>query len=209
MSRYFAIQSWVSSHDNEPDYSGQQTGSRHVRSVEIPMYTQHGKANVDWFSDEQIALRAGANKPKPSIKDKILPQFKRLQTLQSQMVDLETEYKTTDMSISEYSVLRDVLVAKLQRQEVLYKKAIAAKPIKTEEEYEELSEETPYSSCDLEYTYIDVATPCGVSWIDDLSPSNSFKSFLKMSCKVVKTAVHYKHKISSYLNELKQVYHAN
>ena len=213
MSRYFAIQSWVSSHDNEPDYSGQQTGSRHVRSVEIPMYTQHGKANVDWFSDEQIALRAGANKPKTNIKDKILPQGKRLQTLRSQMVELEQSYKAGEMDISEYSILRDCVVAKLQRAEVLYKKAIAAKPIKTEDEYEEdtqqVEAETTYSSSDAHYTHTEPATSGVVSWmsdfIDDLPPSNSFKSLLKMSCKVVKTAVHYKHKISSYLNTLKEV----
>ena len=205
MSRYFAIQTWVSSHDNEPDYSGQQTGSRDVRSVEIPMFTQHGKANVDWFSDEQIALRAGANKPKPSIKDKILPQFKRLQTLQSQMVELETEYKTTDMSISEYSVLRDVLFAKAQRAEVLYKKAIAAKPVKTEDEYEEVGVETAYSSSDVDYTHTDVATPCGVSWIDDLPRTNSFKKALKIACTLTRKALQFSQKARSYWNELKAV----
>ena len=207
MSRYFAIQSWVSSHDNEPDYSGQQTGSRHVRSVEIPMYTQHGKANVDWFSDEQIALRASANKPKPSIKDKILPQFKRLQTLRSQMIDLEKEYKTTDMTCEEYSILRDVIVCKIERAEALYKKAVSVRPNRTE--IEEVGVESAYNSCDVDYTHTEVAPICGVNWmsdfIDDLPPSNSFKSFLKMSCKVVKTAVHYKHQIGSYINELKAV----
>jgi hypothetical protein len=167
------------------------------------MYTQHGKANVDWFSDEQIALRAGANKPKVSIKDKILPQFKRLQTLQSQMVELETEYKTTDMSISEYSLLRDVIVAKIERQEVLLKKAVSVRPIRTE--IEEFGVETTYNSCDVDYTHTEVATPCGVIWIDDLSSENSLKNILKKACVITKTLVRYKIKISNYLDELKNV----
>ena len=171
------------------------------------MYTQHGKANVDWFSDEAIAARTAKKVPTVSIKDKILPQFKRLQTLRSQMMELEIEYKTTDMTCEEYSILRDVIVCKIERAEVLYKKAISVRPIR--EEIEEVGEETTYSSSDVHYPHTDVAPSCGVSWmsdfIDDLSPSNSFKSFLKMSCKVVKTVIHYKHKISSYLNTLKEV----
>jgi hypothetical protein len=205
MSRYFAIQSWVSSHDNEPDYSGQQTGSRHVRSVEIPMYTQHGKANVDWFSDEQIALRNGANKPKPSIKDKILPQAKRLTTLRQQMVELEQEYKTTDMSISEYSVLRDVLFAKAQRAEVLYRKAIAQKPVQNPED----GVETPYTNHVNAQPNNGHTTEVGVglggSFIDELSETNSLKSFLKSACKVVRTVRYCSHKVSKYIQTLKEV----
>lgn len=198
MSRYFAIQSWVSSHDNEPDYNGQQTGSRHVRSVEIPMYTQHGKANVDWFSDEQIALRAGANKPKVSIKDKILPQFKRLQTLRSQMMELEIEYKTTDMTCEEYSILRDVIVCKIERAEVLYKKATSVRPIR--EETEEVSVETTYSSSDVDYTDTPIATG---SWLDDLSDKNSLKKPMKKALQVVRTLLRWHQKARNYINELK------
>lgn len=202
MSRYFAIQSWVSSHDNEPDYSGQQTGSRHVRSVEIPMFTQHGKANVDWFSDEQIALRSAANKPKSSIKDKILPQGKRLQTLRSQMVELEQSYRSGEMDISEYSILRDCVVAKLQRAEVLYKKAIAAKPIKTEEGYEEVSEKYAYESCEVEYT----ATPRAAShWIDDLSDKNSLKRPVKKALQAVRTLVRWTQATKQYIKTLQEV----
>jgi len=166
------------------------------------MYTQHGKANVDWFSDEQIALRAAVNKPKSSIKDKILPQGKRLQTLRFQMVELERSYKAGEMDISEYSVLRDVLVAKLQRAEVLYKKAISAKPIKTEDEYEEVGVETAYSRCDVHYTDTPTA---GGNWLDDLSDKNSLKKPLQKTLQVAKTLVRLSHKARSYWQELKGV----
>ena len=212
MSRYFAIQTWVSSHDNEPDYNGQQTGSRHVRSVEIPMFTQHGKANVDWFSDEAIAARTAKKAPTVSIKDKILPQFRRLNTLQSQMVELEQSYKAGEMSISEYSLLRDCLVAKKERAEVLYRKAISVKPKSYDDEDSDLYDETPQDSVETTYktssTLSDNTRTGGVasaSWIDEISDRNSFKKILQITCKVVRTGLYYKHKISSYLNELKAI----
>ncbi len=211
MSRYFAIQSWVSSHDNEPDYSGQQTGSRHVRSVEIPMYTQHGKANVDWFSDEQIALRNSANKPKPSIKDKILPQAKRLVTLREQMMELETSYRAGEMDISDYSLYRDIIVSKIQRQEVLYKRAASVKPIRSETDEDSAQDSVEYTPSSgfspqpndgyASEEYVD----CGVRFIDELSNQNSLKSFLKNACVITRKVIHYKHKISSYLQTLKEV----
>lgn len=205
MSRYFAIQSWVSSHDNEPDYSGQQTGSRDVRSVEIPMFTQHGKANVDWFSDEQIALRSAANKPKSSIKDKILPQAKRLNTLRQQMVELEQEYKTTDMSISEYSVLRDVLFAKAQRAEVLYRKAIAQKPAQLPEDEAEYTPSSHFSPQPNDGYASEEYVDCGVEFIDQLSETNSLKNSLKKACVVCRKLVEFKHKVKAYCLTLKEV----
>lgn len=45
----------------------------------------------------------------------------------------------------------------------------------------------------------------GVRFIDELSETNSFKSFLKNTCKAFKLAVHYKHKMSSYLQTLKDL----
>lgn len=211
MSRYFAIQSWVSSHDNEPDYSGQQTGSRHVRSVEIPMFTQHGKANVDWFSDEQIALRSAANKPKPSIKDKILPQAKRLSVLRDQMFELETSYRAGEMSISDYSLYRDIIVAKIQRQEVLYKRAASIRPIRPESEEDEgfsYAENLSNPSDNNGYgeSYL---SPVGVSFfaevIDELSDSNSFKNILKKACAVCRTLVRWSQQAAAYYRTLKEV----
>lgn len=211
MSRYFAIQTWVSSHDNEPDYSGQQTGSRDVRSVEIPMFTQHGRANVDWFSDEQIALRNAANKPKPSIKDKILPQGKRLFTLREQMLELENSYRSGELDIHDYSVLRDIIVAKIQRQEVLYKRAASVKPIRseTDEDYAQDEAETHYTN-DFNAQPNDgyASEECeeiGVVWIDELSDGNSLKGVLKFSCKALRKAVQFSHRARAYWQELKEV----
>lgn len=213
MSRYFMIQSWVGSHENEPDYNGQQCGERNVRSIEaVPLYDQFGNANVSAFSDEAIAARNNVKKASTvSIKDRILPQFKRLQTLRTQMIDLEKEYKTTDMTCEEYSILRDVIVCKIERAEVLYKKAISIRP-KSAETYEDSAEyayETFSTASDNNGHGESYSSPVGGSFfaevIDSLSSENMFKSFLKSACLVTRKVIHYKHKMSSYLNELKEV----
>ncbi len=175
------------------------------------MFTQHGKANVDWFSDEQIALRSGANKPKVNIKDKIFPQAKRLTTLREQMIELETSYRAAEMDIKEYSLLRDIIVAKIQRQEVLFKRASSVKP-KAEETDEDSAqvqaEYTPSSGFSLspndgyaseEYEEI------GVDWIDQLSNGNSFKKILQRGCKGVRTLVRWHQASKRYIQTLKEV----
>lgn len=207
MSRYFAIQTWVSSHDNEPDYSGQQTGSRHVRSVEIPMFTQHGKANIDWFSDEQIALRSAANKPKPSIKDKILPQAKRLSVLRDQMLELETSYRSGEMSISDYTLYRDIIVAKIQRQEVLYKRAASVRPIRSESEEDsvEIYANSFSNHSDNDGHGGSCVEGCGVRFIDELSETNSLKGMLKMSCKLVRGLIRFSSATKRYIKTLSEV----
>ena len=196
--RQYLVGSWNNA--DEYQYSGEMLmGHRNGASREVPHFTASGNANVAKYGDNDLTPKTS----KVSIKDRILPQFKRLQTLQSQMVELETEYKTTDMSISEYSVLRDVLVAKLQRQEVLYNRAISAKPMKTEDENEEVGEEYTYSSCDVDYTHTEVATPCGVSWIDELPRTNSFKKPLKIACTLTRKALQLSQAARNYINELK------
>jgi len=100
---------------------------------------KNGKANINAYADPEP-------KSKVSIQDKILPQAKRLTVLREQMIELEKEYKTTDMSIAEYSQLRDIIVSKIQRQEILYKRAASVKPKSYEpnEEYHEESTQESY-----------------------------------------------------------------
>lgn len=213
MSRYFALQTWVGSHENEPDYDGNMCGSRNVRSVEaIPLYDIYGKANVNAFSEATIAARMGKTPTKVPLKQRILPQASRLEKLRSEILELETAYRAGEFSLEEYSVYRDVAFAKLQRAEVLYKKAISTKPTRNEEDTLDYPGETPEDSAETTYTINDlystntpVAPSCGVVWIDDLSPSNSFKSFLKMSCKVTRKAVEFSQATKRYIKTLQEV----
>lgn len=189
------------------DYWHLRKQNRPTEEIPVELHMlKNGKANINAYA---ILDEPKKSVSKVSIKDKILPQLRRLNTLRSQMVELEQEYKTTDMSISEYSVLRDVLVAKVQRAEVLYRKAIAQKPTQMPEDVgfsyaENLS--NPSDNIGHGESY---SSPVGVGFfaeaIDELSETNSLKSFLKIACKVVRKAVHFSQATRNYINELKAV----
>lgn len=202
MSRYFMIQSWVGSHENEPDYNGQQCGERNVRSSEVvPLYDQYGNANVAAFSDEAIAARGntdGAKKHKTSIplRDRIIPQERRLLTLDTQIEELNQEYNSNRMSYDEYAHLKTILQRKRDRAWELYVKAGGV--AQNNDESEEFGVEYATQNSVTDDT-------CGVGWIDELSRSNCFKSFLKNTCKALKLAVHYKHKAATYVQSLKDL----
>ena len=123
------------------------------------------------------------------------------------MVELEQEYKTTDMSISEYSVLRDVLFAKAQRAEVLYHKAIAQKPAQTPEDEAEHTPSSGFSPSPNDGYASETEAPLGVSFIDQLSETNSLKSFLKFSCKAIRKAVQLSQATRNYIKTLSELYH--
>ena len=171
-------------------------------TVNLAHTLPNGKANLLAYADKPVTTKKATKVP---LKSRILPQASRLEKLRSEILELETAYRAGEFSLEEYSVYRDVAFAKLQRAEVLYKKAIAAKPIKIEDEYEEVSVETTYNSCDVDYTHTEVATPWGVSWIDELPRTNSFKKLLQITCKTTKALVRYSQATKLYIKTLKEV----
>lgn len=199
--RQYLVGSWNNA--DSYDYSGEQLmGNRLGASREVPHFTASGQANVAKYGDNTEKKASTV-----SIQDKILPQAKRLTTLREQMVELETSYRAGEMSISEYSLLRDIVVAKIQRQEVLYKRAASVKPKSSETDEDSALFHTPsgfspqpndgYSSEE----YVD----CGVEFIDQLSETNSLKGVLKFSCKAIRKAVQFSHKAAAYYRTLKEV----
>lgn len=145
MSRYFMIQSWVGSHENEPDYNGQQCGERNVRSSEVvPLYDQFGNANTAAFSDEAIAARSGKATQKKSIplKNKVLPQLTRYTNLTEQMKEIVAQYNAKEIDINEYTMLMDITVAKRDRAKVLLDKAMSLKPLRNDEQIEQAPSHT-------------------------------------------------------------------
>lgn len=190
--RLYCIQSW----NNASETSGEQIGNRLAQSRGLH-FNRDGSANVSLYAEgDSKAVR----KTSIPLSDRILPQKKRLNTLRDQLIELETEYKTTQVSIEEYSTLRDILIVKINRAEVLYRKAISVRPNTPEniDESEEFGVEDATQNSVTEVS-------CGVAWVDELSTSNCFKSFLKNTCKGFKLAVHYKLKMSSYLQTLKDL----
>lgn len=135
MSRYFAIQTWVGSHENEPDYNGHQCGERNVRSVEVPTFDRNGKPNFQGFSDEAIEARKPKKKSSVRIQDRILPQQKRVTTLTNQMKELVQEYQKGNIDIDEYSLLLSVVSAKRDKAIKLLSKAKSVRtPFEIEDE---------------------------------------------------------------------------
>lgn len=168
----------------------------------------NGKANLLAYADPAPVRKSVS---KVSIEDKILPQKKRLNTLRSQMLELEQSYRNKEMSVEKYSLLRDIIVAKIQRQEVLYKRAASVKP-KSEETDEDSTqdslESTPSRGFSPQYNdgyASEEYDDCGVEFIDSLSDSNSLKNILKKACIITRKVIHYKIKIQNYINELKNV----
>ena len=132
--RYYAIQTWVGSHENQPEYNGQQVGARNAPSVEVPTFDRNGKPNFEGFSDEAIEARK-PKKSSVSIQDKILPQAKRVNTLTQQMRELVSEYKAGNIDIDEYSMLLSIVSAKRERSIQLLSKAKSVRaPFEIEEE---------------------------------------------------------------------------
>lgn len=100
MSRYFMVQSWVGSHENEPDYNGNQCGERNVRSSEVaPLYDQYGNANIKAFSDEALLARKGKQPKTKSAFDSIMladRNYTRLCGL-SEQLDVEFDKGLVDL----------------------------------------------------------------------------------------------------------------
>lgn len=142
--RYYAIQTWVGSHENQPEYNGQQVGARNAPSVEVPTFDRNGKPNFEGFSDESLEARKPKKKSSISIQDRILPQAARVNKLTNQMRELVNEYKAGNISIDEYSMLLSVISAKRNRAEQLLEKAKSVRaPFETLEDNVESDENKP------------------------------------------------------------------
>ncbi|MNQ49179.1 hypothetical protein D3C85_630800 [compost metagenome] len=116
MSRYFMIQSWVGSNENEPDYNGQQCGERNVRSTEaVPLYDQYGNANVSAFSDEAIVARKANPKKHVPLEYKITPAVRTIDRLEAIKAELEGELEDGKRDFESYKELSDALEIKLER----------------------------------------------------------------------------------------------
>lgn len=125
MARHYVIQDWSSS----AEYSGELIGNRLSKS-ESHHFTKNGMANTDLYADEPKQ-----KKPSVHIRDKILPQQRRVITLTNQMKELVNEYQKGNIDIDEYSLLLSVVSAKRDRAIKLISKAKSVRaPFEIEEE---------------------------------------------------------------------------
>lgn len=205
--RLYITPSWRDAAEGHDAWSMESPDDRKRRSHTLP----NGNANLQSYSDEAIGLAIGEkNKPKISIQDKILPQKRRLNTLYLQMQELEDAYKSGEMGIDAYSLYRDIIVAKIQRQEVLYKRASSVKPRSLETDEDSAQDGLEYTTASgfipqpndgyasEEYEEI------GVRFIDELSNENSLKGVLKFSCKAIRGLVRFSSATKRYIKTLQE-----
>ena len=198
--RNYIVASWNDA--DQYDYSGEMLGgSRHQGRSQKVHFNADGSACVASYGDPEVKTA------KVSIKDKILPQAKRLQTLRTQMIDLEKAYRAGEMDIKEYSLLREVIVVKINRAEVLYRKAISVKaPSYDEEDTAQTREETYKVSGVYASENGDHVQGESVSWIDELSDENCFKKILQKACKAKRKFVQFSHQVKKFTQKAKAFY---
>ena len=195
MARHYVIQDW----SNSATWSGEMIGDRLSKS-KGHHFLKNGMANTEMYAgDEEEDFKKKSRVP---IKNRILPQAARLDKLQAEIVELEEAYRSGEFSLKDYTLLRDVAFAKKARAETLYKKAISVKAPSYDDElsFNMPQEEgfSPYETCDLDYTYTEVAPSCGVSWIDELPRTNSFRPICVGICKTIVLLL----KLKNYLNRV-------
>ena len=196
MGRMYIVNHW----NDAAAYSGEQIGDRLKDSTALH-FNRDGSANVELYSEETALAK---KKSSVSIEDRILPQAKRVRVLTEQLIELESERKA-GMSVEKYSHLRDILICKRQRAEVLLQKALNVKPDPTpsdeedntyyDEQYAETSGENPAQN-----VMADESVPI---WLQGVSSTNSLKNPLIKACKAIRKAVQLSQAARNYYLTLK------
>ena len=212
MTRLYIQPSWIDSCSDHGEWSGGNDQYRGDKSIEaVPTYI-NGKPNVKAFSDESIEARKEKRKTSIPLADRILPQAKRVRVLTEQLYELEAERKA-GMDIHTYSQLRDVLICKRNRAEVLYHKAISVKAPSYDDDSDYPCEDTAQT---WEETYKvsgvyasengDHVQGESVSWLDELSDENCFKKILQKACKAKRKLVQFSHQVKKFTQKAKAFY---
>lgn len=171
---------------------------------EIPAHLhmlKNGRANIDVYGK----LDQPKKQSKIDIRDKILPQEKRLSTLTQQLLDLEQEYKQGKMDIDEYSMYRAIAITRRDRAWILYCKAVGMSPdvAQNEDVSPKVSGQTTFNIDDVQASGAAQSTEDDNSFLASISEDNVFKNVIEKACKGWKIAVRYKHKVSNYIQTLR------
>lgn len=195
MARHYVIQDW----SNSATWSGEMIGDRLSKS-QGHHFLKNGKANTELYAgEEEEPIKRNTSIP---LRDRILPQMKRVNTLTDQLIELEQAYKSGQMSIQEYSLLRDVLCQKRDRAEVLYKKAINTAKSRNESAVDSVETDTQNNDQPLPAHREEIVTG---TFLDELSCDNFAKYPLQKALQISRVLVRWAIKTKHYINELKRV----
>lgn len=205
MTRMYIQPSFLDSCSDHGEWSGGNDQYRGDRSVDFSTFDSKGRARVEAFSDEALEANKAKRKTSVSLKDRILPQARRVSTLTSQLVELEQAYKSGEYDINEYSVLRDILIVKRNKSMELYKKAVNVKPTQPDEDDSDLYSELPEDEGFYEVNSRASHNIHTSTWVDDLPASNSLKLPMQKTLQVVRTLVKWHNRTKAYIQTLKEV----
>jgi len=198
--RNYIVASWNDA--DQYDYSGEQVGNRLSKSQKVH-FNPDGSACVASYADNE-STKSATSIP---LRDRILPQAKRVNTLTDQLIELEQEYKSGKMSIQEYTTYRAVLVTKRNRAEVLLNKAVSVKePVydvdDTEESYKSSKNPIAYGQNtgknDEERKDIPI-------WLLDLNEANWVRNVGIKALHTGRTLVRWYQRTAAYVQTLKEV----
>lgn len=156
------------------------------------------RANIEAYKDPTDGIKK--HKTSIPLRDRIIPQERRLLTLDNQIEELNQEYTSNRMSDEEYTQLKTILQRKRDRAWELYVKAGGV--AQNIDESEEFGVEYATQSDVTEGTCGDA---CGVAWVDELSPKNTFKKMLQNTCKASRTLVKWCQRAKAYYQTLREV----
>lgn len=202
MTRLYVQPSWLNAAEDHNEWSGGNDQYRGDRSIDVSTFDKNGRARVEAFSDDAIASIKEKRKTSIPLRDRILPQMKRVNTLTDQLIELEQTYKSGQMSIEEYSMLRNVLCQKRDRATELYKLAInkgnarnqsAVDSIESDAENDDQASLTPQQ---------EIVTN---TFLDELSPHNSLKLILQKALQGYRVLVSFSQQAKAYIQTLKEV----
>lgn len=159
------------------------------------------RANIQAYADTVETTKRKTSVP---LKSRILPQFARLEKLTAEIIELEEANRKGEFTPEEYTLLRSVAFKRRDRAQVLLKKAISVRPNtpQNNDESEEFGVEYATQNSVTEDTCGD---SCGVAWVDELSPKNTFKKMLQNTCKASRNLVKWCQRAKAYYQTLKEV----
>lgn len=195
--RQYLVGSWANA--DSYDYSGEQLmGNRLGASRDASHFLKNGQANTAKYGDNiEASVKRKTSIP---LRQRILPQESRLNTLDTQIEELNQEYNSNRMSYDEYAQLKTILQRKRDRAWELYVKAggVAQKIDESEEFGVEYATQN-------RVTELGCGVSCGVAWVDELSSKNTFKKVLQKTCKASRTLVKLSQQAKAYYQTLKEV----
>lgn len=203
MTRLYIQPSWINSAEDHNEWSGGNDQYRGDRSIDVSTFDKNGRARVEAFSDQAIASIKDKRKTSIPLRERIIPQMKRVNTLTDQIIELENAYKSGEMSQAEYTMLRAVLYVKRDRAIELYKKAINVAQFRNECHEDSVeSDGQNGDSCSRTAQQDEIVTG---TFLDEISSENSLKLFAQRALQLGRLLVRCIQKAKAYIQTLREV----